>query len=142
MDNFYDTAKRMYNSSRTLHNNNEFHNACYLAGYVIECYAKIIVGLSYGLTHEELAKEFSHELKKLNKELQYIVSHSQYSSYIVDMKMDFSTLLSGSLKWNPIKRYILSSSNWNQINSNNFQNEIQLAIQKLTQMELDGHTLI
>ena len=43
MDNFYDTAKRMHKSSETLHNNNEFHNACYLAGYVVECYAKIIV---------------------------------------------------------------------------------------------------
>ena len=57
MDNFYDSAKRMHNSSQILHNNNEFHNSCYLAGYVVECYAKIIVGLSYGFTQEELAKE-------------------------------------------------------------------------------------
>jgi len=141
MDNFYDAAKRMHNSSQILHNNNEFHNACYLAGYVVECYAKIIVGLSYGLTQEEL-KEFSHDLKKLNKELQYIFSHSQYSAYIVDMKADFANLLSGGLKWNPIRRYIVSSDSWNQSNSDNFQNEIQVAMQKLTQMELDGYNLI
>jgi hypothetical protein len=142
MDNFYDAAKRMHNSSQILHNNNEFHNACYLAGYVVECYAKIIVGLSYGLTQEELAKEFSHDLKKLNRELQYILSHSQYSAYIVDMKTDFVSLISGNLKWNPVKRYVVSSNNWNQSNSDNFQNEIQVAMQKLTQMELDGYNLI
>ena len=45
MDHFYDTAKRMYKSTKTLHNNGEYHNACYLAGYIIECYAKIIVGI-------------------------------------------------------------------------------------------------
>jgi hypothetical protein len=142
MDNFYDTAKRMHKSSETLHNNNEFHNACYLAGYVVECYAKIIVGLSYKLTQEELAKEFSHDLKKLNIELQYILSHSQYSAYIVDMNTDFISLISGNLKWNPEKRYVVSSNNWNKSNSDNFQNEIQVAMQKLTQIELDGYNLI
>lgn len=142
MDNFYDTAKRMYKSSEILHRNNDFHNSCYLAGYVIECYAKIIVGLSYGFSNEEIAKEFSHDLKKLNKELQYILSNSQFSAYIVDMNTSFITIIKENLKWNPIKRYTISSSCWNQANSNNFQGEIQLAIQKLTQMQLDGYNLI
>ena len=112
MDNFYETARRMHKASETLHNNGEFHNACYLAGYVIECYAKIIVGLSYNFTQEDLAKEFSHDLKKLNRELKYILTSSSYSTYIVDMETNFSTLLSGSLKWNPIKRYTVSSNCW------------------------------
>lgn len=139
-DNFYATAKRMYKSSKTLHDNSEYHNACYLAGYVVECYAKIVVGLSYGFTPSELAKEFSHDLKKLNKELQYIITHSSYSPYIVDMRSDFATLLLNVAKWHPIKRY--SSNTWSQQNSNTFQTEIQLAMQKLAQMELDGHNLM
>lgn len=142
MDNFYDTAKRMHKSSETLHSNGEFHNSCYVAGYVIECYAKIIVGLTYGFSQNELAKEFSHDLKKLSKEIQYILSDSQYSAYIVDMNSNFGTLLSGNSKWNPMKRYILSSECWGQVNSNNFQSEIQFAMMKLTQMQIDGHALI
>lgn len=142
MDNFYDTAKRMHKSSEILHNAGDFHNACYLAGYVVECYGKILVGLSYGFTHQEIAKEFAHDLKKLNKELQYLFSNSSFSSYIVDMGTDFNTLLSGNYKWNPIKRYIIHTLCWDQPNSDNFQSEIQLAIQKLTQMQLDGYNLI
>jgi hypothetical protein len=139
-DDFYATAKRMHKSSKTLHDNSEYHNACYLAGYVVECYAKIVVGLSYDFTSAELAKEFSHNLKKLNKELQYIMTYSPYSSYIIDMRSDFATILLNVTKWHPIKRY--SSNIWIEQNSINFQSEIQLAMQKLTQMELDGHNLI
>lgn len=139
-DDFYATAKRMHKSSKTLHDNSEYHNACYLAGYVVECYAKIVVGLSYDFTSVELAKEFSHDLKKLNKELEYIVTHSSYSPYIVDMRSDFATILLNVTKWHPTKRY--SSNIWSPQNSTAFQTEIQLAMQKLAQMKLDGHNLI
>ncbi|MDI9869536.1 hypothetical protein [Flectobacillus roseus] len=142
MDNFYDTAIRMQKSSEILHNNGEFHNACYLAGYVVECYAKIIVGLTYGFVENELAKEFSHDLKKLSKELQYIMNDSQYSGYIIEMRVNFSSILLGNSKWNPIKRYISSSECWGQVDSNNFQGEIQFAMTILTQMRINGVILI
>ena len=141
MDNYYDTAKRMYKSSKTLHNNSEYHNACYLAGYVVECYAKVIVGLSYGFTHNDL-KEFSHNLRRLDNELQYVLAHSAYATYIVDMRTDFSSILSGGSKWNPIKRYAEDLGEWNAIHSTNFQNQSRIAMQKLAQMDIDGYTLI
>lgn len=143
MSGFYDTAKRMYKSSETLHNSGEYHNACYMGGYVIECYSKIIVGLAYGFTDNEWAKEFSHNLKDLNKQLQYILSNSQvYSQYIVDMNIQFSTIVSGSSKWHPNKRYSINSACWNQANSADFQQQIYSAMQHLTQMHLDGYSLI
>jgi hypothetical protein len=141
-DDFYATAKRMHKSSKTLHNNSEYHNACYLAGYVVECYAKIIVGLSYDFVPSELGKEFSHDLKELNKELQYVITYSTYSAYIVNMRTDFSTILLNVTKWHPIKRYTSNTNTWNQQNSNDFQAEIQLAMQKLAQMKIDGHISI
>jgi hypothetical protein len=125
----------MYKSSQTLHNSGEYHNACYLAGYVVECYAKIIVGLSYGFTHDEIAKEFVHDLKKLNKELQYILTCSPFSTFIVDLKIDFADIVSGNSKWNPIKRY--SNLSWSVNDSTNFQNQLPKAVQILTQMSLD-----
>lgn len=142
MDNFYDTAKRMQKSAEILHNKGEYHNACYLAGYVVECYAKIIVGLSYPLNYDELKKDFQHDLTKLRKEFQYILAYSSYSRYMVDMRTDFANVLLGVTKWDINKRYIEDSLTWTQANSNNFQSEAQLAMQKLTQMQLDGHPLI
>ncbi len=141
MDNFYDTAKRMQKSAETLHNKGEYHNSCYWAGYVVECYAKIIVGLSYPLNYDDL-KDFQHDLRKLRKEFQYILAYSSYSRYMVDMRTDFANVLLGVTKWDINKRYIEDSLAWTQVNSNNFQSEAQLAMQKLTQMQLDGHPLI
>ena len=141
MDNYYNTANRMYKSSQTLHNNKEFHNSCYLGGYIIECYAKNIIGVSYGFKIAEL-KDFGHDLKKMNKEFQYIFSHSSVSSYMLDMPMNFSTCLSGNKRWDPYKRYSDTINEWNEMNSNNYQNEIALAMQKMAQMILDGHNLI
>ena len=141
MDNYYDTANRMYRSSQTLHDKLEFHNSCYLAGYVIECYAKIIIGLSYGFNSTDL-KDFGHDLKQMRKEFQYIFSHSSLSSYMLDMPTNFSKILTGNTKWNPIKRYSDTSNEWIDVSSNDFQNEIAFAMQKIAQMKIDGHNLI
>lgn len=141
MDNYYNTANRMFKSSQTLHANQEFHNSCYLAGYVIECYAKIIIGISYGFNTSDL-KDFGHDLKKMNKEFQYIISHSSISSYMLDMPTNFSKTLSGNTRWDPYKRYSDATNEWSQMNSNDYQNEIVFAMQKMAQMRLDGHNLI
>ncbi len=138
MDNFYDTANRMYKSSQILHNNNEYHNACYLAGYVVECYTKIIVGLF----STNIPRSYKHNLSKLDNALQHILSgNSSLSPYILNGSLDFMTILSN---WNPVTlRYIENTNSLhNQYVSTNFQNEIQFAMQKLAQLQIDGHTLI
>jgi hypothetical protein len=125
----------MYNSSVKLHNQGDYHNACYLSGYVVECYAKIIVGLSYGFNSQDIAKEFRHDLNKLNKELQYILNNSPFSMYIVDFDIEFMDIINGPSKWNPIKRY--SNTTWSLGDSTNFQNQIPKAMQLLAQLSLN-----
>lgn len=138
-DSFLDTAKRMHKSSEILHQNDDFHNACYLAGYVVECYAKILVekySSNYG--NNRTARSFSHNLNHLNTEMQYILSgNNSLSSYILNASTDFINILA---KWNPVSlRYV---DNTNKINSKNisddFQAEIDLAMQKITKMQIDG----
>ena len=135
MDNFYDTAKRMHKSSETLHNNNEFHNACYLAGYVVECYAKIIIEVFSTAP----PRSFSHNLGRLNSELNSILSgNASLSQYILNGPSDFATVLSN---WNPVSlRYIANFNSLSrQTKSNSFQAEIHLAMQKLAQLHIDGY---
>jgi|GEM_PF-2252115 hypothetical protein len=141
MDNYYDTSRRMFNSSKTLHDNGDFHNACYLAGYIIECYAKIVIGLSYGFSHSDLGGIFKHDLKKMDREFNYILTHSSLSPYMVSMTTDFPTILSGE-KWNPMKRYSEQSDQWLEPTSINYQNEVNIAMSKIAQMQLNGYTLI
>jgi len=131
----------MYKSSQTLHNNLEYHNSCYLAGYVVECYAKIIIGITYGFNSTDL-KVFGHDLKEMRKEFQYILSHSSISSYMLDMPTNFSKILAGSTKWNPMKRYSDISNEWLEVSSNDYQKEIVFAMQQIAQMKIDGHNLI
>jgi hypothetical protein len=133
-DDFYATAKRMHKSSKTLHNNSEYHNACYLAGYVVECYAKIVVQV-FGTRSP---RTFGHNINNLNTELgNLLTGNSSLSDYILDGPNDFSSILT---YWNPVSMRYRSDANTisNQNISDNFQNEVQLAMAKLAQMKLDG----
>lgn len=137
MDSYYDTAKRMYQSSKTLHNSGEYHNACYTAGYIVECYAKIIVGLHHGYTLAQIKSRFSHSLTGLDANIvQYILQNSQYAQYSRNLANEFSHLMG----WNPYKRYVQQSGEWNSIASNNIQSQIPLAMQLLAQMSNDLST--
>lgn len=78
----------------------------------------------------------------MNKEFKYILAHSSVSGYMIDMPLNFSKSLSGSSRWDPFKRYSDLTNEWNQTNSNDYQNEATFAMQKMTQMILDGYTLI
>ncbi|PXW13632.1 hypothetical protein C8D70_10836 [Chryseobacterium sp. CBTAP 102] len=138
MDNFSETLKRMHKSSKTLHNNLDFHNSCYLAGYVIECYAKIILGMH----HNTSGSTYGHNIANMQREISYIIAHSSLSPYMVDMNINFPKIITGSRKWHPIKRYIESTSQWVEANSIDYQKEIDIAMKKITKMEIDGYTLI
>lgn len=141
MDNYFETAQRMQKSSKILFDNKEYHNSCYLSGYVIECYAKVIIGLSYGVNSSEL-KTFGHDLKEMNKEFLYIFNHSSYLSYIKDLKINFGKITIGATKWNPNRRYSNVASEWTDVIAQDYQIEILVAMQTLAQMRIDGHILI
>ena len=82
MDNFFDTAERVYQSAKTLHDNEEFHNACYLSGYVVECYAKLIIQQAYSTDSKDIKISFGHNLKEMNKELKYLLNDSSIHGLI------------------------------------------------------------
>lgn len=142
MDNYYDTSLRMYNSSKTLHIFDDYHNSCYLAGYVIECYAKIILGLHYNIDAIQLRRNYSHKLDIMDTQFNYIVASSSYSEYMVDMILDFPNITTGSQRWDPIKRYINHPNQWTDINSKDYQNEMEVAMEKIAKMKVDGFNLI
>lgn len=68
MDNYFDTAERMRDSARLLHERKQFFNACYLAGYVYECYGKSIMQL---IGHPVAG---NHDLGAFAKNLQFILT--------------------------------------------------------------------
>jgi hypothetical protein len=72
-DNFLDTAERMHDSSKELHKLNHNHNACYLAGYVGECYLKLIVDQTTSLSSP---RRYGHDINRMNTALHYFISSS------------------------------------------------------------------
>ncbi|WP_343587477.1 hypothetical protein [Flavobacterium sp.] len=137
MDSYYDTANRMYKSAQLLHTNQEFHNSCYVGGYVIECYVKIIYQLMSGSNPPH-----SHNISNINSQcLQYIANgNASNQAYFVDSNTNFGNVLS---RWNPVNsRYIETANEFIEIDSQNFQNEIQTAMTEIARMKVDGLTLI
>ena len=48
-DNYRDAVYRMYESSDVLFEKQQWFNANYLAGYVLECYCKLILLMAVGI---------------------------------------------------------------------------------------------
>ena len=134
-DNFFSTAERMYDSSKILHRESHFHNASYMAGYVLECYGKILLSLN----PTSNTRSFSHNIIRINTELQYLLTSSSifggHRQYIIDMSLQCPQALSS---WNPSNRYADSASSWDGLISQNLQNEIDICWEKLTEMYIDG----
>ncbi|MCD9617626.1 HEPN domain-containing protein [Chryseobacterium gleum] len=125
MDNYYDTANRMQKSSKILFDNHDFHNSCYLAGYVIESYLKI---MCFNLSNTR--PPLTHNLNNLNSSaLNYLASgNSSLVNHFTNNT--FPNIISN---WDPFaKRYSEKSSEWSSQNAKDFQNEIVKAMQVLT----------
>jgi HEPN domain-containing protein len=135
-DSFFTTADRMHDSSRVLHGNHHYHNACYTAGYVVECYMKLMIELTPSLG---TPRSFSHRISDMNNELQYAISSSTtiaaYSSYLLDLSTECSEILS---KWNPIKRYADPSAWDSAIVSEQFQQEMEKCYNKVIELHIAG----
>lgn len=131
-DNYRITAERMSDSSIRLHSNGQYHNACYLAGYVGECYLKLLVNLA--LTRPGGARAYNHSLTAMNTDLVPLMSGTaSYAAYIMDMRIDCPKMLS----WNPNLRYD-DSSIWNGGKSTDFQIEQSRCISKVAAMVINS----
>ncbi len=135
-DNYIQTAKRMRESSQTLHTNLEFHNSCYMAGYVVECYLKIFFGLGFTTN---TPRSFGHNIVQINANLQFAVSNSAaaaaFKSYLVDMATECPNI---SSTWNPNKRYEEETLEWVEGMSDSFQIEKEKCFSMIAKMKIDG----
>lgn len=96
MDNFYKTANRCFNSSKILHSNVEYFNACYLGGYVLECYGKLIFQKIYSTPPEDM-KCYGHDVKKIIREIQQLLADPSPGGllnplYIIDLTHNCPTI--------------------------------------------------
>lgn len=134
-DDFFSTAERMYDSSKVLHKISHFHNASYMAGYVLECYGKILLSLDPTLN----PRSYGHRIININNELQYLLTNSSvigsHRQYIIDMSHQCPNVLN---TWSPHNRYADSLSSWNGTVSQNFQNEVAVCWEQIIKMNIDG----
>ena len=143
INNYYKTANRSYSSAKVLKDNNENFNACYLSGYALECYSKIIVQFAYSTTVSEIKKVFGHNIKKLQQELRYLlldptINNLINSRYILDLNEFCPTIVSGYNKWDPMKRYSDDEYFWNAETAEKYIEETEIIIRILTKLKLDG----
>jgi HEPN domain-containing protein len=131
-DNFRITAERMRDSSKLLHENSHFHNACYFAGYVCECYLKVIVENDSNLRRP---RTYSHSITDL---IYAITSAStipaQFRPFLLNYAVDCASIISS---WNPNSRYDDASS-WDQVTSNQFQVEMEKCFNQVADMYISN----
>lgn len=140
MDDFKITLSRMYNDAKVLNENNCWFNSCYLSGYVIECYAKILLehALIKGLSiSKNSIRKYSHNITEMNLDLSNVISYDvSIGNYCVDLSKVCPNLFA---TWNPNMRYSDNSHIWNQKNSSNdIINEIDQIMYNISKMKLDG----
>lgn len=139
MDNFKDTAYRMYEDTEILLNNNKWFNSCYLSGYVLECYCKLILdnAITNGIVSGRGVRSYSHRVADMEGDIT-MVSLSPYaiSKYCLDLNSTCVNLING---WNPNNRYNSNGSDWdNKAKAENCKKECDLLIEEILKMELDG----
>ena len=140
MDNFKDTLYRMYYDAVLLNENKRCFNSCYLAGYVIECYAKLVVGkaLNDGYTlSKNNVRSYSHNIGDMSSDItNYLISQNVMSNYCIDLSNECSSILG---TWNPNSRYSETTHEWNtESKSNSFIEEVKKVMKIVTIMQVDG----
>ena len=140
MDDFKITLSRMYKDAKVLNENNCWFNSCYLSGYVIECYAKILLeqALIKGLSiSNDQVKKYSHNISKMNIDLSMVVSCDvSIGNYCVDIASECPNLFS---TWKPNDRYSDDSHIWNQKTSSDvIITELGQIMHNISRMKLDG----
>ena len=140
MDDYFDTAQRIYNDITILRNSNKWFNTCYLSGYIMECYEKIILNEVLNVPN---ARGFSHDVDRMADEIHrlytaYLVGGGVPSKYIVDIRRACASLFDGDNSWHPTKRYRNQTTIWGQTIAELFYNETDGIMMLLLEMELDG----
>lgn len=139
MDNFYQTSQRMWNDANILNSNtpsNSWFNTCYLAGYILECYGKLLITSSIGGNPRSL----NHKLENINNKIQTdVLMNPIFSKYCLDLKLVCNTIYEGQHKWDPTYRYEDNPNLWNSKNiADSFIKESKVVKDMIETMKIDG----
>ena len=139
-DNFFVTAERMNDSAQVLHEGHHHHTACYLAGYVAECYLKLLVAKEPAITTPITGRGgYSHGVRRMNGDLHHAISNgiaiSGLGGYLIDLLLDCPNIY---FDWDPSKRYDDSAAWDNQTTSDNFQSERKKCFEMIAKMYIDN----
>ncbi len=139
-DNFIETARRMHESANTLHQSQHYHNACYLAGYVSECYLKIMVEqINRSGISSALPRSFGHRIARLNQHVgNQILSMSPGNGRLQSYRLDIAIECPSILNWTPEQRYEGQSTWDNESTSTRFQTEQEKCYTLISRMQIEG----
>lgn len=137
-----DTVYRMYESSDLLYKQQQWFNANYLGGYVLECYCKLILMIAsqQGYTFSKKrhnVRQFMHDVYELKDEVDLISLNGGLSSgYCLDVQNACTNLLNN---WNPNKRYEADSGILNnEVLAEKIHTEVEILMDLIIKMEIDG----
>ena len=133
-DNYRFTAERTQRSSKALHDSENYFDACYLAGYVVECYMKV---LYKHVTKNDPA--LVHDLSKLKSQLKGIKKVStatalQKKGFWLDVEQYCQRICKD---WDPKYRYD-DAHPWDEGTSTAFQNEIKRCLAQIARLKTNG----
>ena len=139
-DNYKDTIYRMHESSCILYDKEQWFNANYLAGYVLECYCKLVLNfameLGIQLTRGS-TKSYSHDVYAMRNEIDLLMqSGATITKYCIDLNQKCSHIISN---WHPNYRYEADSHALGRIDlSEQINKEIKILIDIILKMDVDG----
>jgi hypothetical protein len=143
-DDYLKTAQEMLADARHLHDADRYRNACYLAGYVVECTAKMLLVVAGN------PPRFTHDLEVLHDHIDRLrlAANTLVARYgdptLLAPKMREivgSERVRGAMRdllhWDPYFRY--DGSRWNDYEiSRQYIHEAEQASAVLDEMILDG----
>lgn len=139
MDDYKDTAYRMYEDAEILLNNNKWFNTCYLSGYVLECYCKLVLhnAMLQGDITQKPLKSYSHKVSRMESDISTVqILGNQLAKYCLDLSCDCSNMLA---EWDPINRYKSNNGDWdNENKARQYKAECEILMEQILSMELDG----
>lgn len=136
---YYNFLHEMDISSQLLHNNGNYHTACYLGGYVLESYLKILILVGNDTGEHIREHKYTKLLDKIYL-LRYIYPKDIKIDQYIDLTSKTQRLVLGSSSnnrtnpsWDPDRRYNVNI--WNDANhSQKIQEEIKLILKEMAKL--------
>lgn len=136
-DNFAATANRMMLDARILHHSEAFRNACYLAGYVVECTLKALIA-------QTKTPRMIHSIKSLHDEVAallvngnaIVAKYGDPSAFAPTMFQAVSQLGDKHCHWDPKHRY--DGTRWTSNVSSDYLREAEKCHEVIIKMFIDG----